>query len=206
MDDYIKICRHLFPHGFNTIMEVGALDGKDSLLFKKEYPGAIVYCIEGNPDNYHDNIENLDGVIVPINAVVSNHIGYVDYYIKDINGIHGIFDRGKQYGTKVKHLSCTTISEIGHQYNITSIDMLKIDVEGATSEILQGMEDLLYSVKIMHIETESGELFKGQKCHEEVVDYLILNNFYMTHMISAEIEPNKLQHDSVWINRSIKNV
>ena len=33
-------------------MEIGALDGKDSLFYKSEYPNANVYTIEGIYDNY----------------------------------------------------------------------------------------------------------------------------------------------------------
>ena len=60
-------------------------------------------------------------------------------------------------------MPCYKLSSIIKKYNINTIDILKIDVEGATLELLQSLENNLNDVKIMHIETESYPFFKNQK-------------------------------------------
>ena len=84
------------------------------------------------------------------------------------------------------------------------MDFIKIDVEGATFEILESMGPLLESVKIMHIETESYEFFKGQKLHNTVSDYLTERGFTMVDKTDALIAGHH-QHDSVWLNNKYLN-
>ena len=77
---------------------------------------------------------------------------------------------------------------------------MKIDVEGATHDVFEGMGDLLDTVKIMHIETENIPFFAGQKkLHEDVCDYLTSKGFRCLEQRGARIE-NGTQFDTVWIN------
>jgi len=87
------------------------------------------------------------------------------------------------------------------KYSITEIDVIKIDVEGATLDLLQSLEDNLKNIKIMHIETETYPFFSGQKLHEDVCNFLIDNNFVLIDITFVEIIPNKYQSDSVWVNK-----
>lgn len=89
-------------------------------------------------------------------------------------------------------------------YNLEFIDVIKIDVEGATYEVLKGMGDLLSTIKIMHIETETIQYFQGQKLHQEVIELLEENNFSMIDSTSCSIGSGA-QCDSVWINNRQKN-
>ena len=138
--------------------------------------------------------------ITPINAVIANYDGYIKYYQKDINGIHGIYNRGDEYGNTILTLPCYKMSTIMKKYNIPHIDILKIDVEGATYDLLLSLEDLLSNIKIMHIETETYPFFQGQTLHNEVCLFLKKNNFILLDITFAEIIPNNYQSDSVWIN------
>jgi FkbM family methyltransferase len=184
-------------------MEIGSLDGADSLLFKNHYPKANVFCIEGLPDNYNQYLKDLTN-ITPINAVIADYNGIIKYHYKNINGIHGILDRGQEYGSKVLELPCYTIKTICENYKINSIDIVKIDVEGATYEILNSMGNILKTIKIMHIETESYPFFNNQKLHDTVSNFLIEKGFTMIDMSSVNIAGG-LQHDSVWINNNFLN-
>jgi len=86
--------------------------------------------------------------------------------------------------------------------DIKSIDVIKIDVEGATLDLLQSFsDDQLQGIKIMHIETETYPFFKGQKLHEEVCAFLENNDFKCVDMTYAEITPGCYQSDSVWVNK-----
>jgi FkbM family methyltransferase len=204
MESFMTLSKEYFhKDDIKNIMEIGSLDGVDSLLFKNHYPEANVFCIEGLPDNYNQYLKDLTN-ITPINAVIADYDGIIKYHYKNINGIHGILDRGQEYGSKVLELPCYTIKTICENYKINSIDIVKIDVEGATYEILNSMGDILKTIKIMHIETESYPFFKNQKLHDTVSDFLIEKGFTMIDMSSVNIAGG-LQHDSVWINKNFLN-
>ena len=78
--------------------------------------------------------------------------------------------------------------------------MVKIDVEGATYQVLHGFGEMLKETKIMHIETETYPFFQGQKLHDEVVKFLLDNNFTMIDLGGVNIIGDNKQYDSVWIN------
>ena len=181
------------------------MDGGDALYFKNKYNNACVYAIEGLPDNYSNYLMKLDNII-SINAVIASYDGNITYYKKSINGIHGIYDRGEEYGTTTLNLPCYKLSTIMKNYKIKNIDILKIDVEGATLDLLKSLEDNLNDIKIMHIETETYSFFKGQTLHDEVCIFLQNHNFELIDIIFTEITPNNFQSDSVWINSSIMKI
>ena len=165
-----------------------------------KFPNAAVYAIEGLPDNYNTYMKNLSGITC-IEAVINNYDGNTKYHVKDINGIHGIFDRGAVYGTKIIELPCYKLKTLCDTYGVTKIDMMKIDVEGATYEILLSMGDMLADVKIMHIEAETYEYFKNQTLLDEVFRFLTEKNFESIEVTYVHINSNGKQSDSVWINK-----
>lgn len=204
-DFYNQINKYIDSDRIQIIVDAGTMDGCDALFLKNKYPNATVYAIEGLPDNYKKYLVNMTNII-PINMVIANYDGNITYHEKNINGIHGIYNRGDEYGTKLIELPCYKLSTIMEKYNIGShIDVLKIDVEGATMDLLKSLENNLYNVKIMHIETETYPFFKGQLLHDEVCLFLLNKNFSLIDITFVEILPNMFQSDSIWINNNIIN-
>ncbi len=201
MPAFVSKVKQMFNNedDIKTIVEIGALDAQDSQYFKKVFPAATVYAVEALHDNYDKYMKDLKDIVC-INAVVSNVDGEIAFYKKEINGIHSIFNRGKEYMGEVIKLPSYRFETLAAMNGIHSVDMLKLDVEGATIEALEGMGNLLPSVKIMHLESESYPFFEGQKLHNEVVKYLEQKGFSLLELTSFPIQPGRLQYDSVWIN------
>jgi FkbM family methyltransferase len=212
MNNYLSLIKdRLDIFDIKYIVEVGSLDGGDSMFFRKHFPNANIYAIEGLPDNYNKYLKD-NKEIKAFNIVICDYIGEIKFYVKNINGRHGIYDRGQQYGTKIIELPCITLDTFCVSNNIPKIDILKIDVEGATLNVLKGMKSILSKVQIMHIETETYPFFEGQSLHDEVVSFLNNHNFSLVDIskveIQREIQRGRFQMDSVWINNhgvSIKN-
>lgn len=193
---------HFQDNKINTIVEVGALDAADAVYFKECYPNAHVIAIEGLPGNYNKYMKNLND-ITTINCIIFDYDGEIDYHKKNINGIHGVFDRGQIYGTKkLKKQKCKRLDSLMKEIGVTSIDMMKIDVEGATYEILKSMGTFLNNVKVMHIETETYPFFKGQKLYKDVFDLLEEYGFTCADFTECVITKHGKQQDSVWIKNN----
>jgi hypothetical protein len=203
MHDFVALTRtRIADAEIRTIMEIGSRDGVDAMFLKQEYPHANVYAIEGLPENYDRYMKHL-AAITSFNVVITNYDGETDYHKKNLNGIHGIRNRGDQFGdTVLSNLSCKRIDTVCREQQIDAIDMVKIDVEGCTYEVLESFGDLLHTVKIMHIETESYPFFEGQVLHETVCEYLRNHGFAMIALttIGALNNNEHHQHDSVWVN------
>jgi len=185
-----------------TIFEIGAREANDSIGFKNRYPQSIVYAFEAHPDCY---LAHYDNVIK--NNVNYYNIGMWDketeivFYDKNISsGISSFRNRGDQYGTNKFILKTSTPLKFVNEKNIKSIDILKIDVEGCTYEILQGFGDFIKNIKLMHIETERHQHFEGQYTEDKIFELLLNNNFKLLEHSWCCLE----QYDSVWINNSIE--
>jgi len=189
-----------FPVDVECVFEVGSQDAKDAIFFKQEFPAAEVYAIEALEANY-DLFKDVEG-IVPINAVVTNYDGKTVFYVKDVNGVHSVLDRGAEYGKTTVELPCFTLRTLCDGLGISSVDVMKIDVEGLTYEVLDGMGELLDSVKILHIETESFPFFRGQRLHDEVCEFMFSSGFVLVDAARTKINrhvPDGFQIDSVWL-------
>jgi FkbM family methyltransferase len=199
MSTFVEYVKRYIPNP-KIIIDLGSMDAGDSVYFKTCFPEAEVYSIEGLEENYN-SFKDMSQII-PIQAVVCNLDGEIDFHKKNINGIHGIYDRGNKWGsTVIKSKCCKFKTLIDKTIKRYRIDVLKIDVEGATYDVLISIEDYIYNIGIMHIETETGELFKNQTIEDKSFDYLKQHGFEMLDRKCCEIEKDKFQCDSVWINR-----
>jgi FkbM family methyltransferase len=187
-----------------VVVEIGCEDARDSILFHIAFPDARIIAIEGLPDNYESFLKDL-----PFEAyqmVINSFDGSVLYHQKNTKGIHGIFDRGQQYGTSNITLPCQKFSTFCKEHNITNVDVVKIDVEGATLEVLEGFEELLTGLKLIHIETEDKEMFLGQKLQSDVSNFLKLHNFSPLIIAGTVIEAEKSQYDEIWVSNDLLEI
>jgi len=191
-----------------TILEIGSMDGVDAKEMKKIFPCSKVMAIEALPDNYNKYLKTLEE-IETFNIIISDYDGISKFHKKNINGIHSIYNRGDNYGTKILSLPCCKLDTFCKDNNIKGLDAIKIDVEGATYEVLVGGKNVLKNVSILHIETESYQFFINQHLHKDVEKILYGLNFKcvkMTKVCHNDSNPSQAQYDSVWINKNlIKN-
>lgn len=199
MPMFVNLIKEYIKTPINTIVEVGSLNGDDAAFLRSHFEGSVAYAIEGLEENFNTYILSRPDVI-GIYEIICDVDRVVTYHIKNVNGIHGIFDRGQDYGTKKLETKCISMQTLCKKYSIPPIDVMKIDVEGATFEVLNGMGPLLDHVKIMHIETESFAFFQGQQLHGVVSGFLESRGFRQVCITSADIDSQQ-QHDSVWIRK-----
>lgn len=83
---------------------------------------------------------------------------------------------------------------------IEEIDILKIDVEGLSFEVIQSFGEKIKKVKVIHIENEHIPVWIGQKVYSDVEKILIESEFILLSIKSAWP-----QTDSVWIRRDLYN-
>lgn len=199
MEEFVHVAKTNFSDiDINYIFEVGSRDGNDAIFLKNHYPDAQVYAFEGYEPEYllHKERVELSGVLW-FNTVLTNYNGVTEFYPKAMGaGIHSIRDRGSVYGSDKVSVPCKRLDTFCQENNIPKIDLMKIDVEGCSYEVLQGLGNLISLVKLIHIETETVEYFSGQHLQDEVFDYLQTHGFTKVDIsYTAGLE----QFDSIWI-------
>jgi FkbM family methyltransferase len=114
------------------IVDAGANIGMSTVFFKNRYPNSSVFCIEPESKNYSlllKNIRNYPG-IKPYHSAIWNNSGNVTI----INPEAGkrSFIVAEEENSEIKAL---TIPELMKENDLSTIDILKIDIEGAEKEL-----------------------------------------------------------------------
>jgi FkbM family methyltransferase len=160
-----------------TILDIGALEGGDTLRFSSWYPDASVFSIEGSPNNFEvikKKLNNRKNVKI-FNYVITENTGLVTFYGKKykdfehdgdmiMGSIYQYIDSlGYDYFSNTEPILMNSISfdDFCEINNINEIDVCHIDIEGATYNLVLGMNKVL--PKLIYTEQEAIEYFKDKK-------------------------------------------
>jgi FkbM family methyltransferase len=183
----------------SVIFEIGAMDAADATLLKKNFPTADVYAFEayGAEFRKHAESEHLKGINY-INLGLWNKDTRITLHQKALgSGISSIRNRGDEYEGDTVQIEVSRIDTFCEENNIPSIDIVKLDVEGCSYEVLEGFGELLKTVKIIHIETEQKEHFEGQVLEREV--FILLESAGMEMLKHSHC--CLTQYDSIWLRK-----
>lgn len=161
-----------------TILDIGALEGGDSLRFSSWYPEATIYTIEGSPNNYkviNNKIGNRLNVKI-FNYAISDKNGEVPFYgVSYTDFDHdGMMIMGSIYQYTDAHIAqhshlrpsdpviveSITFDKFCELNNISTVDVAHIDIEGATYNLVLGMNKVL--PKLIYTEQEAMHVFKDK--------------------------------------------
>ena len=135
-----------------TIIDLGANVGYASVYFANRFPDAKIFAVEPEENNYQQAKKNTEAYpnITLVKGAVwhkSEHISVVD---------NGLGEAGFMIisGEGPNSVKAYTVQEIMGLMGTNSIDILKIDIEGAEKEIFEtGAEDWVPKTKVLIVET-----------------------------------------------------
>jgi len=146
--------------GKNVIVDVGANIGLFTFYAHMKFPESKIISIEANPNNFkilEKNINNnkLNDTVKIFNYVVSLHEGQQPFYLSSNSGWSSIYDKRGAKDGKLIYLEPISLSKLFQKNNLTIIDILKIDIEGAEYDILLNDKFLKnYHVKELIVEVD----------------------------------------------------
>ena len=177
-----------------NIMDIGSLDGGDSLRFNSWYSDATVYSIEGSPHNF-DVMNKKIGVrenLKTFNYVMSSIDGMVDFHrtvYPDNTTESGRMDMGTIYtlkeSKKQKHnlksadsirVESVSFDKFCEMNNISSVDFVHVDIEGASYDMVVGMNKVL--PKLIFMEQEGQEFFTDKPTGNKELKELLMSKGY----------------------------
>jgi FkbM family methyltransferase len=186
-----------------NVFEIGANNGNDAEYLREcfDIDPANVFCFEPNP------------YIFPI--LEKNHSGFNNFNIaiSDKTGKQTFncsrTEPGSSSFKKKVNLSPTDFIEVEadtmrmdsfiNHYQIESIDLCKIDVEGFTLEVLKGFGNKISIIKSVQVENERGLSFEGQKdVFQDTCIFLSQNGFTLLNFVDWG-----WQCDSLWIRNDM---
>jgi FkbM family methyltransferase len=148
-----------------VVWEVGSRDGRDGVeLASRIYLGqqpwfwtnAVVVAVEPNPDQAKIIRENYPEVEV-LEIAASNVKGEAPFMVYEGDegavGCSSLNLRWKEDDLPGHEITVET-DRLDNIIGDQQIDIMKIDVEGHSIEVIEGLGDKLRNVKVYHIETE----------------------------------------------------
>jgi FkbM family methyltransferase len=132
-----------------TIIDAGAHIGMSTILFAQNYPKAKIFALEPEPSNY-DALRRNTGPyknVVCIRAALWREDGEV---MLSPSTAHpkGAFAIAERDGIKVPAVTMSTLMK---EAQLTSIDLLKMDIEGAEKDVFRNCP-WVSSVQVLAIE------------------------------------------------------
>ena len=198
IDDLIKEYKNNFSDNPKVIFEIGAREAADSIKLKKTFPLSSVYAFEAHPVCYQKHKDNVlaHGIKYYNFGMWSSEKELIFYDKGSDTGISSFRNRGDRYGLNKFSIITKTPHGFCKSNNINQIDILKLDVEGCSYEVLLGFGKYLEKINLMHIETEQQQHFSGQHVEDEVFS-LLEKSFKMISYSHCCLT----QYDSIWIRK-----
>lgn len=170
-------------------------DLKDSNVYVFEPHSAIIKAVR---ELYHFNSYDF---------AISNYNGRAVFHAIDIENNEyknsGISSLKKGLTTDSRNFIDIDVEVVRmdafiQKNEIESIDFLKLDVEGANYEVLEGFGNELSRVKSIQVEGEYRQYWEGQKLYWDIEQLLRQHNFELVYF---SLSDDGVQSDSFWIQQ-----
>ncbi|MDD3859053.1 MAG: FkbM family methyltransferase [Bacteroidales bacterium] len=203
---------HGYLKSINTIVDVGAHLGSFSVYLNSYYSIKKCLLIEPIPelcDKMRDTFKNDDGFII-INKLVMGDSNDYTLHINEQQSTSSVLDFKDIPELSEINISkrcdmnfiSTTLDEVCRENEIESIDLLKIDVQGAEINVLEGGLSILHKTKFIYIELSFKQLYFGSCVFMDVYDFLYKNGFILVDIYNGFKGKNEelLQSDALFKN------
>ena len=170
------------------IIDVGAYNGNPYIAQAKRNEGVIVYAFEPNPIMFAKLIKLAPNNYHTFNMVVSEVDGTVDFYNNKNIETSSILPFNEDNlsdwpsGHLLKNLNVAEVSSIRldtfiSNENITEIDFLKIDAQGADLQVLKSCGTMLGIIEQIQVEVCDIQIYENGNQLDETVEYLTSRGF-----------------------------
>jgi FkbM family methyltransferase len=218
IDKVIKSAKRILGNNINTIIEIGARDCVETLIFNKNFPKSKIYTFECNPNTLPTCRKNVSGIsnIQLIESAVSDTDGNITFNQIDSSktitersdgnpGASSIFKANKEYPLesyvqKEITVPSTRLDTFFKKNNITETDILWMDIQGAELMSMKSLGGLIHAIKIIHLEFEFFEIYKGQPLFRDINSFLKQNGFNLIELTTV----GKYAGDGIYARKNLK--
>ena len=198
-----------------VIFDVGAYVGNYSVALHEIFPNAEIYAFEPFNESFKALQENVKqhNQIKIFNTAISNYNGEANLYVNSLTETNSLLASEKTDSvidelikTKTtEQVKVVTVDQFCHLHQISSIDFLKIDIQGNGLKALEGCKDLLKSgrIRVIQVEVEFIKIYKDQHLYHHIASYLeeFGYEFYSMYNLHFEINERLSWSDAIFIKK-----
>jgi FkbM family methyltransferase len=146
--------RCLRPPKGGVVLDCGAHIGNCAILFSRLVgPDGLVICVEAFPDSYEKLVHRIKqsrlNNVVAINKGIWNRsmVQSIDAFTDTISCRLTTNPHNAKNAEEKIQIDCISIDEILSEYKLNRVDLIKMDIEGAEIEALQGASQTMATMK-----------------------------------------------------------
>ena len=211
----VAVYKKYFGSSASVVADIGCRDSVDVLYLKSELGAPLGIAVDANPDvsvvepgvnYYHTAISNFTGetTFQKISSEYDDLRGASSIYSSRIDQNSSEFDPMYIVADSIDMVTVpvTTMDDfiVSNGLENTTIDFMKVDVEGYTGEFLSGYENHLSKVKMLHLETEFISLHQNHSNNVEIAEYLHSKGFAL---VGIYIEWSYPIQEQLWANTAL---
>ncbi len=144
-----------------TILDVGANLGQSIDRFKQIWPSSRIISFEPNPSSVRQLFKKYSGTsgITIVESAVADLSSHRRLFQFEDSSLDSFFDRHDdswitEDSTGSTEVSCVTLDDYCARNELESIDLLKVDVQGAELDVINGVTRLLDNCRIRLVQLE----------------------------------------------------
>lgn len=204
--------RKFFGDTAHIVFDIGTRDGDDAYYISRALKSTTVYAIDANPKAAEKTllvypwmkvlqcaIADFDGetTFQQVTSGDANMDGCSSLYANKIVNEPQFKDVSSLIPVTVKRAD-TLLQE---ENIFSAIDVVKVDTEGFTWQVLQGFGERLKDVKLFHLETEAEPTHRLHKNNKEVAAFMEEQGFVLVDLsYEGSMGLGKGIEDQIWVN------
>lgn len=189
--ELLAFVRPLLPDA-PIIVEAGSFDGKDTAALAACWPRGHVHAFEPVPAIFQLLEKNTHQLahVHRYPYALSSATGTAQFHVSEkpskpgkpfqAGSLHKAHERlqwSDAVYNEVISVPTITVCEWAYKESISHIDFLWLDAQGHELAILQGVGDLLNTVKVIYCEVHFIQAYEGQPLYQEIKNWLELRGF-----------------------------
>jgi FkbM family methyltransferase len=191
-----KFFQLLIPQKNPLIIDIGAHTGESVEFFSSIYPGADIYSVEPDPDNYKKLLACMPNKKRALNLAVGSKSGVAKFFQYDQSHLNSLYAINKESVDSLGYASsstgreievrCLTLNDLVEELAISNkrISLLKIDAQGAEVDILIGAQSMLKQVDNITLEINFFDFYSKKNNFLEVEKLLPGFELYSINKLS----------------------
>ncbi len=211
IENAIWLAKNRFPTEGYVIADVGGGTATTATLFSNDFPNHDIYVFEPIKSSFQE-IEKATARTKYwqlINKAVGSQIGTTEINISERLTASSLLEMdaniGGVYGDMLKTQRKETIEITTLDVSLPAnkaVDILKMDVQGFEMEVLKGAVQTLIRTKVIVLEINNHDGYRGSPTYFEIDDYLRQRNFQLFDLLPNLREEGKLlDWDAIYVNK-----
>jgi hypothetical protein len=184
------------------VLDLGAFEGKWTMLLKKVYPEAKVLMVDANTDKGPFLRPLGDFRIAVLGEVDGREVDYFRCLDGDAGSGNGIYPENTGYTFGAEKRRCVTLSTL--LGSDEGYDLIKMDIQGAELDVIRGGLPIIRNSRFLLLELQTHDYNLGAPHLEEVVAFLHGEGFGVVDIVDLMYSGDKLiQADFLFLNRKL---